>query len=48
MSKLQSKEHIEIEVKMNELDLTDAEKKAAYQEIKETAITEALKRYGMI
>ena len=34
MSKLQSKEHIEIEVKMDELDLTAAEKKATYEEIK--------------
>lgn len=35
LSKLQSKEHIEIEVKMDELDLTAAEKKATYEEIKE-------------
>ena len=35
MSKLQSKEHIEIEVKMDELDLTAAEKKATYEEIRE-------------
>ena len=35
MSKLQSKEHIEIEVKMDELDLTAAEKKATYEEIKD-------------
>ena len=34
LSKLQSKEHIEIEVKMGELDLTAAEKKATYEEIK--------------
>ena len=34
MSKLQSKEHIEIEVKMDELDLTSAESKATYEEIK--------------
>ena len=34
LSKLQSKEHIEIEVKMNELDLTAAESKATYEEIK--------------
>ena len=34
MSKLQSKEHIEIEVKMDELDLTSAENKATYEEIK--------------
>lgn len=31
---LQSKDHIEIEVKMDELDLTAAEKKATYEEIK--------------
>lgn len=31
---LQSKDHIEIEVKMDELDLTAAEKKATYGEIK--------------
>ena len=34
MSKLQSKEHIEIEVKMDEMDLTSAESKATYEEIK--------------
>ena len=32
LSKLQSKEHIEIEVKMDELDLTSAESKATYDE----------------
>lgn len=31
---LQSKDHIEIEVKMDELDLTAEEKKATYEEIK--------------
>lgn len=35
LSKLQSKEYIEIEVKMNELDLTSAESKATYEEIRE-------------
>ena len=35
MSKLQSKEHIEIEVKMDELDVTAAESKATYNEIRE-------------
>ena len=35
LSNLQSKEHIEIEVKMDELDLTAAEKKATYEEIRE-------------
>ena len=34
LSKLQSKEHIEIEVKMDELDLTSVESKATYEEIK--------------
>ena len=34
LSKLKSKEHIEIEVKMDELDLTSAESKATYEEIK--------------
>ena len=34
LSKLQSKEHVEIEVKMDELDLTSAESKATYEEIK--------------
>ena len=34
LSKLRSEEHIEIEVKMDELDLTAAEKKATYEEIK--------------
>lgn len=33
LSKLQSKEHIEIEVKMDKLDLTSAESKATYEEI---------------
>ena len=35
LSKLKSKEHIEIEVKMDELDLTSAESKATYEEIRE-------------
>ena len=35
LSKLQSKEHIEIEVAMDELDLTSAESKATYEEIKD-------------
>lgn len=34
LSKLQSEEHIEIEVAMDELDLTSAESKATYDEIK--------------
>lgn len=35
LSKRNTKQHIEIEVKMNELDLTAAESKATYQEIKD-------------
>lgn len=35
MSKLNAKQHIEVEVKMDELDLTSAESKATYEEIKE-------------
>lgn len=34
MSKLKAKQHIEVEVKMDELDLTAAESKATYDEIK--------------
>ena len=35
LSKLKTKQHIEINLNMDELDLTDAEKKATYQEIKD-------------
>ena len=35
MSKLNAKPHIEITLDMDELDLTDAEKKTTYQEIKD-------------
>ncbi len=35
LSKLKSSEHIEVELSMDELDLTAAEKKATYQEIKD-------------
>ena len=35
LSKLNTKQHIEIALSMDELDLTDAEKKATYQEIKD-------------
>lgn len=35
LSKLHSKHHIEVELKMDELDLTAAESKATYQEIKD-------------
>lgn len=34
MSKLKSTQHIEVELDMDELDLTAAEKKATYEEIK--------------
>lgn len=34
LSKLNTKQHIEVEVKMDELDLTSAESKATYDEIK--------------
>lgn len=34
LSKLKSTNHIEVELNMDELDLTDAEKKATYEEIK--------------
>ena len=35
LSKLNAKQHIEVDIHMDELDLTDAEKKATYLEIKE-------------
>ena len=35
LSKLNAKQHIEIDLNMDELDLTDAEKKATYREIKD-------------
>ena len=35
LSKLNTEQHIEVEIKMNELDLTSAESKATYEEIKE-------------
>ncbi len=35
LSKLHSGQHIEVELKMDELDLTAAESKATYEEIKE-------------
>lgn len=34
MSKLNVEHHIEVEIKMDEMDLTAAEKKATYEEIK--------------
>jgi 23S rRNA (uracil1939-C5)-methyltransferase len=35
LSKLNTTQHIEVDLSMDELDLTDAEKKATYQEIKD-------------
>ena len=35
MSKLEDRPHIEVKLNMSELDLTKAEKKATYQEIKD-------------
>ena len=35
LSKLNTKQHIEVELNMDELDLTSAESKATYEEIKE-------------
>lgn len=34
LSKLNTKQHIEVEIKMDELDVTAAESKATYDEIK--------------
>lgn len=43
LSKLKSREHIEVELSMDELDLTAAEKKATYQELKDYV----LEHYGL-
>jgi len=43
LSKLKSSEHIDVELSMDELDLTAAEKKATYQEIKDYV----LEHYGL-
>lgn len=43
LSKLNTKQHIEVEVKMDELDLTVAESKATYDEIK----TYVLENHGL-
>ena len=43
LSKLKSSEHIEVELNIDELDLTTAEKKATYQEIKDYV----LEHYGL-
>ena len=44
LSKLQAKQHIEIDLNMDELDLTDAEKKATYQEIKDYVLEHSGKK----
>ena len=41
MSKLNTRQHIEIDLSMDELDLTDAEKKATYQEIKDYVLKQS-------
>ena len=43
LSKLNAKQHIELEIKMDELDLTSAESKATYDEIK----AYILQKYGL-
>lgn len=43
MSKLHAKQHIEIDLSMDELDLTAAESKATYDEIK----SYVLEKYGL-
>lgn len=43
LSKLNAKQHIEVEIKMDELDLTSAESKATYHEIK----AYILQKYGL-
>ena len=41
LSKLKSSRHIEVELKMDELDLTAAESKATYEEIKEYVLKQS-------
>lgn len=41
LSKLKSSKHIEVELKMEELDLTAAESKATYDQIKEYVLEKA-------
>lgn len=41
LSKLNTRQHIEIDLSMDELDLTDAEKKATYQEIKDYVLKQS-------
>ena len=43
MSKLNAKQHIEVELNLDELDLTAAESKVTYDEIK----TYVLEKYGL-
>ncbi len=43
LSKLNTKQHIEVELNLDELDLTAAESKATYEEIKEYV----LEKYGL-
>lgn len=43
LSKIKSTQHIEVEINLDEMDLTKAESKATYEEIKEYV----LKNYGM-
>ena len=43
MSKLNTKQHVEVEFNLDELDLTAAESKATYEEIKEYV----LEKYGL-
>ena len=43
LSKLNAKQHIEVEIKMDEMDLTSAEIKATYDEIK----AYILQKYGL-
>lgn len=45
LSKLHSDQHIEVEVKMDELDLTAAESKATYEEIKKYVLEHMPNRY---
>ena len=52
LSKLNTRQYIKVEVKMNERDLTATESKAIYDEIKayvlEKAIVESLEHFNMI
>lgn len=48
LSKLKSTQHIEVELDMDELDLTDAEKKATYQEIKDYVLEHSGLKVGSL